>query len=46
MSTIEALKNMLRTLAIEKINKTTFLSFNNSKHDNWLRQVLNRSAKI
>lgn len=36
MSTIEALKNMLRTLAIEKINKTTFLSFNNSKHDNWL----------
>lgn len=32
----EALENMLRTLSIEKINKVTFLSFNNCKHDNWL----------
>lgn len=31
---------MLRTLAIEKINNATFLSFNNSKYDNWLIGVL------
>lgn len=37
---VEALENILRTLAIEKINNATFLSFNNSKYDNWLIGVL------